>query len=115
MTARILSSRILIYMGLVAMVIGVVDPLEGSFVILPGSGLVTLGAYIGRNRRRAQLFRSFILIAIGVGAMIVMSGFGGVGGKSGHSNWWLLTALPYPVGWVLSLAYLIPTLIEPSE
>lgn len=115
MTTRTLWSRILIYIGVVAMVIGIIDPLEGSFIILPGSGLVALGAYIGGNRRRKRLLLCFVLVAIGVGAMIVMSMFGGVGGKTGRSIWWILTALPYPVGWILDLAFVIPTLIHPSE
>ena len=33
-------SRILVVVGLVAMVIGALDPLEGALVILPGTGLV---------------------------------------------------------------------------
>lgn len=31
------------------------DPLEGSLVILPGSGLVALGALLGHNRHRWSL------------------------------------------------------------
>jgi len=44
-----------------------------------------------------------VLIAVGVGALFGLSALGGVGGRSGHSMWWLLTVLPYPVGWVMGL------------
>jgi len=42
----------------------------------------------------------------------VWSLFGGVGGDTGRSTWWLLTALPYPVGWVMSLLGAVRLLIE---
>jgi hypothetical protein len=115
MTARNLISRVLIFIGVGAMVVGIVDPIEGSFVILPGSGLVAFGAFLGRSRRRWRLFWAFVLVSLGVGAMFVMSEIGGVGGNSGHSNWWMLTALPYPVGWIMSLVTIIPALIEADE
>ena len=38
MNARKLWSRILIIVGSIAMLVGALDPLEGSLVILPGTG-----------------------------------------------------------------------------
>ena len=38
--ARSLWSRILIVVGGIAMLVGALDPMEGSLVILPGSGMV---------------------------------------------------------------------------
>ncbi len=96
-------SRVLVIVGLIAMLIGAIDPLEGSLLILPGSGMVALGALLSKSRLRRLLCWAFGLIAIGVGAMFVLSGFGGTGGSSGHANWWLLVVLPYPVGWIMSL------------
>ena len=43
MNARSLWSRILVIVGSIAMLVGALDPMEGSVVILPGSGLVALG------------------------------------------------------------------------
>jgi hypothetical protein len=54
----------------------------------------------------------FILIAVGVGAMFVLSAFGGIGGKSGHSMWWGVLILPFPVGWLMALAGAIIALIR---
>ena len=47
---------------------------------------------------------AFSLIAAGVAAMFALSAVGGIGGRSGHSLWWGLLILPYPVGWLMALA-----------
>jgi len=106
MNPRTLWARVLVTLGGIAMLLGTVDPLEGSLLILPGSGLVTLGMFVGKRERRTKIYWLwvFILIAVGVGAMFVLSAFGGIGGKSGHSMWWGLLLLPYPAGWLMALA-----------
>jgi purine-cytosine permease-like protein len=106
MNARMLWARILIAVGGIAMLLGTVDPLEGSLLILPGSGLVALSMWLGKRERRTLVYWVwvFILIAVGVGAMFGLSAFGGIGGKSGHSMWWGILLLPYPVGWLMALA-----------
>jgi len=114
MNARVLWSRILVILGGIAMLLGAVDPLEGSLLILPGSGLVALGIFLGRKERRTVLYWvwAFILIAVGVGAMFVLSAFGGIGGRSGLSMWWGVLILPYPVGWFMAFAGAIVALIR---
>ena len=105
MSTRKFSSRILILVGGIAMLVGAADPMEGSLVILPGSGLVTVGTYLGNSGRGLfiQWIWIFILIAIGVGAFW---GFGVVGGGSARSmrSSWLV--LLYPVGWVMGITNL---------
>jgi hypothetical protein len=103
--SRNVWSRILIVVGNIAMLIGAVDPMEGSVVILPGSGLVALGFFLGHSERRLIAYRVgvFILIAIGVGALWVLSWLGGMGGKSGLSMWWGVLILPYLVGWSMGI------------
>ena len=105
-------SFILVIVGLLAMLVGAIDPLEGSIVILPGSGIAALGAFLGKSRHRILLYWSFILIAVGVAAMVVLSVLGGIGGRSGRSMWWAFFMLPYPVGWIMGLAGIILRLIE---
>lgn len=87
------------------MLVGALDPMEGAVVILPGSGLVALGTFLGQSERRLIAFRvwMFILIAIGVGAMWGLSMVGGFGGKSGRSMWWGVLILPYLIGWCMSI------------
>jgi len=110
--AAVLWSRILGIAGPVLMVVGAIDPLEGSLVILPGGGMVLLGAYLGRSRRRTLLLWGFVLLAVGTGALWGMSALGGLGEGTGRSMWWALVLLPYPVGWVSCLVGAILRLIE---
>jgi len=112
MSRRTLLSVVLVVVGLLAMLVGAIDPLEGSFVILPGSAVVTAGAFLGKSRYRFLLSWAFILIAVGVGTMVVFTAMGGIGGHSGHSLWWGLFILPYPVGWIVGLVGAILRLIE---
>jgi hypothetical protein len=105
MNARELWSRILVIAGGIAMLVGALDPMEGSAVILPGSGLFALGAFLGQHERRLVTYRVwvFILIAIGVGALWGLSAIGGIGGTSGHSMWWGVLILPYLIGWFMGI------------
>jgi hypothetical protein len=96
-------SRALLGLGMLAMIVGALDPLEGSVIILPGVALAALGALVGHNQYRKLLAAAFVLVALGVGAMFALSAIGGFGGNSGHSNWWGLTILPYPVGWLMAI------------
>jgi hypothetical protein len=114
MNARKLWSRVLITVGSIAMLVGALDPLEGSLVILPGSGVVTLGTFLSDSGRGLLIYWIwiFILIAAGVGAMFVLSAFGGIGGRSGHSMWWGLLIVPYPVGWIMGIVSLLFRLIR---
>lgn len=98
-----LWSVVLCILGLLMIIIGTLDPMEGAFIILPGSGLIALGAFIGKSHHRKFVYWAFGLTAFGVAVVIVWSLFGGVGGDTGRSTWWLLTALPYPVGWIMSI------------
>jgi len=105
MNARRLWPRILIIVGSVGMLVGAIDPIEGALLILPGSGLVALGTFLGRAERRliAYRFWVFILIAIGVGASLWLSMRGGFGGPGGRSNWWGVLVLPYLIGWSMGI------------
>ena len=104
-SARDIWSRILVIVGSIAMLVGAIDPMKGSAVILPGSGLVALGAFLGQGERRLIAYRVwvFILVAIGVGALWGLTMIGGIGGKSGHSMWWGVLVLPYLIGWSMGI------------
>jgi len=106
MNSKMLWSRILKVVGSIAIALGTLDPMEGSLLILPGSGLVALGVYLGRKNRWTFFYwaLAFLLISVGVGALFGLSAVGGIGGHSGLSGWWVLLILPYPIGWLMELA-----------
>ena len=114
MNTRKTWSRLLITVGGIAMLVGSVDPLEGSLLILPGSGMVALGTLLGQARSSLVRYWMWVfgLIAVGVGAMFVLSAFGGIGGRSGHSMWWGLLIVPYPAGWLMALAGAVAALVR---
>ena len=109
-----IAPRLLVIVGLVLMVIGIVDPMEGSLVILGGSILVAVGPHVSGTRHRLPI-TALVLIAVGVGAMFGMSALGGVGGNTGRSMWWLLLCVPYPIGWILGLIGAASTFHKPRN
>lgn len=110
--SRTVWSRILIGAGLLGMVVGALDPMEGSLVILPATGVTALGALLAQSRQRLRLYAAFVMVAVGVGALFGLSAYGGLGGQSGHSMWWGLLILPYPLGWILGLVGGILALVQ---
>lgn len=105
-------SRTLVVAGLIVMVIGAIDPLEGSLVILPGTAMVALGAWLGKSRYWKLLCWAFVLVAVGVAALFAVSAVGGFGGRSSLSYWWGILILPFPIGWVLGIIGAIKKLRE---
>ncbi|KUG52874.1 hypothetical protein AVL61_11645 [Kocuria rosea subsp. polaris] len=104
MPVRTSWARWLVVAGLAAMVLGALDPLEGSLVIVPGTGLAALGAFLGRSRRRVFSYWALLLVAIGVAALVGVSAVGGLGEGTGRSLWWaVLVVVPYAAGWLLGI------------
>jgi hypothetical protein len=103
-TRRLLSS-ILNLAGGIAMVVGAIDPMEGSLLILPGSALVALCAFLNGSKHRFLAYRVwvFILIAIGFGALWGLSAVGGFGGSTGRSMWWGALIMPLLIGWSMGI------------
>lgn len=90
--------------GFIAMIAGAVDPLEGSVLILLGSGLVAFGVFLAREERHLVVYWTlvFALIAVGVAAMWGLTAVGGLGGSTGRSMWWSILLLPYLAGWTMA-------------
>ena len=106
-------SRSLLIAGILAVVVGTGDPLEGSIAILSGFVLIALAAYLRHSRYRIGLFWSVLLVALGVAVMFFLSAYGGVGGTSGRSAWWAMAILPYPIGWIVGVVESIRLVREP--
>jgi hypothetical protein len=85
------------------MILGAFDPMEGSVVILAGSALAAIAAFFGKLPKAAAIEAAFVLIAVGVATLFGFSNVGGIGGTSGRSIWWVLTMVPYPIGWIVGL------------
>lgn len=104
---KIKWTRVIYITGVVALIIGLIDPLEGSIVIAAGSVLIALATWLAHDRHRKLFLLSTILIAIGVAFMFYLSSLGGFGGSSKLSWWWGLLVLPYPIGWIMAIVLLI--------
>jgi hypothetical protein len=104
--------RPLVVAGLTGMFLGAIDPLEGSIVIAVGTVLIALGTPRGESAVSSRAWLACLLTVAGVAAIWIMSAYGGVGGSTGRSMWWLLVAAPYPVGWILGLVSAVQRLRE---
>jgi phosphotransferase system glucose/maltose/N-acetylglucosamine-specific IIC component len=108
---KIKWTRIIYYAGVTALIIGILDPLEGSVVITAGSLLLTLAAFLSHDRHLIVFLLSSVLIVTGVSFMFYFSSLGGFGGKSTLSWWWGILILPYPAGWITTIVLLIKRLV----
>ena len=111
MIARRWSHRML-GIGTAALVLGALDPLEGSVVIAAGAVVAMVAAHLGHLRARHRLDWGVALALLGVAALWGLSAAGGIGGSTGRSHWWALLLVPYPIGWLLSLSAAVRSLRE---
>jgi hypothetical protein len=96
-------ARPLSWIAVALLLAGALDPMEGSVVIASGAVLAAwLAVGVASRQRRLLLWGAGLTVA-GVAALWVLSALGGIGGTTGRSMWWVITCLPYPVGWVLCL------------
>lgn len=107
MWTKVKILKVLFIIGIVAIIIGVIDPLEGSAAILAGSLLIAISSYFLKDRYWKLFFVGFIMIAIGVFFLFYFSSLGGFGGNSKLSWWFISLIIPYPIGWLLTIIILI--------
>ena len=105
-------TRIIYITGVISIIIGALDPLEGSILIMIGSALLALSAYITSDKHSKIFTVSLVIILIGVAFMFYFSSLGGFGGTSTLSWWWGLLILPFPIGWLTIIIVLIKRAIE---
>ena len=104
--------KIIYIIGIILLIIGAIDPMEGSIVILVGSTLIALSTYLTQERHWKLFLTTMIMIVIGVCFLFYFSSLGGWGGNSKISWWWVLLVIPYPVGWLLTIIVLIFRIIK---
>jgi hypothetical protein len=107
MEAKTKWTRIIFIIGIVALTIGAIDPLEGSVIIAVGSALIALSTNLSHDRHRKLFLATLIMIVVGIIFMFFLSSLGGFGGKSTLSWWWSILIVPYPAGWLISITVLI--------
>jgi len=108
-------TSVIYVIGIIALAIGILDPLEGSVVIAVGSTLVALSAFLTHDRYWKTFMASLILIVIGVFFLFYLSSLGGFGGKSTLSWWWGMLILPYPIGWLIAIILIIVKAVKKKK
>lgn len=98
--------------GAVAVVIGMLDPLEGSVVIAAGSTLLAFSALAAKNRFRNWFITAWLMVIAGVFYLFYISSLGGFLGNTGRSWVWGLPVLPYPLGWIMIIVLLIKSWLK---
>ena len=104
--------RIIYIIGVIALIIGAIDPLEGSVVLAAGCALIALSTYLTHDRHWKIFLASLIMMLIGVFFLFYLSSLGGFGGTAKLSWWWGTLILPYPIGWLMAIVLLILRAIQ---
>ena len=115
MKDKVKLARILNIIGIIILVIGSLDPLEGSVLIVPGSALLAYSAYLSHDLYRKVFLILSIMIVFGVCFLFYFSSLGGFGGKSALSWWWGTLILPYPIGWLTLIILLIIRAVKKTK
>lgn len=105
-------TRILFIIGVICLIVGALDPLEGSGVIAFGSILLAGVTRWTHDRHRNVFLAMALLILFGVIFLFYLSSLGGFGGDSRLSWWWGLLILPYPVAWLITIITLISRAVK---
>lgn len=86
--------------------VGAVDPLEGSVLVVLGCVLVALAAWRAGVPRALLAYRAGVAVmaVMGVTALWVISKLGGVGGEGGVHPAWAVLLLPYSAALVATFS-----------
>lgn len=102
--------RIIYIIGVIALIIGALDPLEGSLVIDTGAVFIVLSSFLMQDRHRKVFLISAIMIFVGVFSLWLVSSLGGYDPK--REWWWNVLIIPYPLGWVIFIVTLVLRAME---
>jgi hypothetical protein len=103
--------RVLRILAVILLIVGALDPMEGSILIAAGSILLALQVHLSNDLRKRLFITASGMVISGVFFLFVFSSLGGFG-KGYISWWWGLLVLPYPVGWMITLISLLDTSIR---
>lgn len=86
--------------GVAALLLGTIDPMEGSVLIAAGALALAVATRFAADRHRNLFLLFCALIITGVIYLFAISSVGGFMGNTGRSWIWGLPILPYPIGWL---------------
>ena len=92
--------------GIILLIIGAIDPLEGAVLIAAGSILLCVATYLKKDPQWKVFLTLMALIVTGICMLFLLSYFGGFG-KGALSWWWALLLIPYPIGWLATIIIII--------
>ena len=107
------SIRVVYLLGVIAVLLGTLDPIEGSVLIAGGSLLLAFAAHKRNDRYRRFFLAGSIMIIIGVAALFYVSSLGGFDPRS--EWWWFIPIAPYPLGWLMVIILLIRKAISHAK
>lgn len=100
-------TRITFIVGVVALILGTLDPMEGSVLIAVASVLFAVASHFTADRHRKLFLLFCTLITTGVIYLFAISSIGGFLGDTGRTWVWGLPIAPYPIGWFGTIVLLI--------
>lgn len=103
--------RVLRILAVTLLLLGALDPMEGSVLIAAGSILLALHVHLSNDSRKRLFITASAMIIAGVFFLFFFSSLGGFG--KGHLSWWWgLFVLPYPMGWMITVISLLDSSIR---
>lgn len=103
--------RVLRILAVTLLLLGALDPMEGSVLIAAGSILLALHVHLSNDSRKRLFITASAMIIAGVFFLFLFSSLGGFG--KGHLSWWWgLFVLPYPMGWMITVISLLDSSIR---
>ncbi len=103
-----------VYMtGIVAMVLGAADPMEGSLLIAAGAVMLAFSSHFRKERYSKIFLASALMILFGVFSLWFVSSLGGFDPK--REWWWLVFIVPYPIGWIVSIVTLVVKAVKKTR
>jgi hypothetical protein len=95
---KFLRSTLFRRIGIALILLGSLDPMEGSVLISLGSIVFAIASWLQRKAWKWHAVLAAAAIGFGVSALWIVSSKGGF--DPATEWWWLLTILPYPVAWL---------------
>lgn len=106
--------RVLRVLAVALLLLGALDPMEGSVLIAAGSILLAIHVHLSNDIRKRLFITASVMIITGVLFLFFFSSLGGFG--KGHLSWWWgLFVLPYPTGWLITVISLLDTGIRKKK